>query len=78
MMSFYILEASWRKPVQELVLFLRMFWGGSCAIWGLAVVWSLYSYEIRRPITFTMRLEDRFSLIFFFQNLLYIYIYIYI
>ena len=34
MMSFCIPEAAWRKPVQELVLFLGIFWGGSCAIWG--------------------------------------------
>ena len=35
MMSFCILEAAWRKPVQKLLLFLRMLWGGSCATWEL-------------------------------------------
>ena len=38
MMAFCILEAAWRKPVQKLVLFLRMFWGGSCAIWDMGVM----------------------------------------
>ena len=41
LMSFCILEAASRKPVQELVLFLRIFLVGRCAIWG-AVVNCLY------------------------------------
>ena len=32
MMTFYISEDPWRKPVQRLVV-LRMFWGRSCTTW---------------------------------------------
>ena len=48
MMSFCILEAAWRKSVQELVLFPKMFWGGNCAIWAGHKLLEEFSFSVFR------------------------------
>ena len=43
LLLFCIFEDAWRKPVQEPIVFLRMFWGGNFATWVTAKN-SDYSY----------------------------------
>ena len=72
-----ILEAAWTKPVQELVLFLRMFWGGSCAIWDtsrsffLILIFGL-KWITLNPNTFFLNIQSSKTLLQYNNMKLYL------